>query len=146
MTQHPIPAVFMRGGSSKGVLFHARDLPADRADIDPILLAVLGRPDPYGCQLDGMGGRLSSLSKALIVGPPTRPDCDVDFTFAQVAVDKPIVDWKSNCGNLSGAIGAFAVDEAWFRRPMAKRWFASIRSARARWSTRAFPSPMVERS
>lgn len=111
MTQHAIPAVFMRGGSSKGVFFHARDLPADRADIDPILLAVLGSPDPYGRQLDGMGGGLSSLSKAVIVGPPTRPDCDVDFTFAQVAVDKPIVDWKSNCGNLSGAIGAFAVDE-----------------------------------
>jgi 2-methylaconitate cis-trans-isomerase PrpF len=111
MTQHAIPAVFMRGGSSKGVFFHARDLPTDRADIDPILLTVLGSPDPYARQLDGMGGGLSSLSKAVIVGPPTRPDCDVDFTFAQVAVDKPVVDWKSNCGNLSGAIGAFAVDE-----------------------------------
>src|SRR3984957_7742485 len=111
MTQRAIPAVFMRGGSSKGVFFHARDLPADRADIDPILLAVLGSPDLYSRQLDGMGGGLSSLSKAVIVGPPTRPDCDVDYTFAQVAVDKPIVDWKSNCGNLSGAIGAFAVDE-----------------------------------
>lgn len=111
MTQREIPAVFMRGGSSKGVFFHARDLPAKRSEIDPIFLAVLGSPDPYGRQLNGMGGGLSSLSKAVIVGPPTRPDCDVDFTFAQVAVDKPVVDWNSNCGNLSGAIGAFAVDE-----------------------------------
>ena len=111
MTQREIPAVFMRGGSSKGVFFHARDLPTKRSEIDPIFLTVLGSPDPYGRQLDGMGGGLSSLSKAVIVGPPTRPDCDVDFTFAQVAVDKPVVDWNSNCGNLSGAIGAFAVDE-----------------------------------
>src|SRR3546814_2869693 len=78
MTQRAIPAVFMRGGSSKGVFFHARDLPGDRAALDPILLAVLGSPDPYGRQLDGMGGGISSLSKAVIVGPPTRPACDVD--------------------------------------------------------------------
>jgi hypothetical protein len=111
MSQRALPAVFMRGGSSKGVFFHARDLPADRAEIDPIFLSVLGSPDPYGRQLNGMGGGLSSLSKAVIVGPPTRPDCDVDYTFAQVAVDKPVVDWKSNCGNLASAIGPFAVDE-----------------------------------
>src|SRR3546814_10340615 len=79
MTQRAIPAVFRRGGSSKGVFFHARDLPGDRAALDPILLAVLGSPDPYGRQLDGMGGGISSLSKAVIVGPPTRPDCDVDY-------------------------------------------------------------------
>lgn len=111
MSQRAIPAVFMRGGSSKGVFFHARDLPGDRSALDPILLSVIGSPDPYGRQLDGMGGGISSLSKAVIIGPPTRPDCDVDYTFAQVSVDRPVVDWASNCGNLSSAVGPFAVDE-----------------------------------
>ncbi len=111
MSQRAIPAVFMRGGSSKGVFFHARDLPSDRSVLDPILLSVIGSPDPYGRQLDGMGGGISSLSKAVIIGPPTRADCDVDYTFAQVSVDKPVVDWASNCGNLSSAVGPFAVDE-----------------------------------
>lgn len=115
MDQAFIPAVFMRGGSSKGVFFHKRDLPADRAAQDAIFLAVLGSPDPYGRQLDGMGGGISSLSKAVIIGPPTHPDADVDYLFAQVAVDKPIVDWSSNCGNLSSAVGPFAVDEGLVR-------------------------------
>lgn len=110
MTQRFLPAVFMRGGSSKGVFFQARDLPADRAAIDPILLGVLGSPDPYGRQLDGMGGGISSLSKAVIIGPPSHPEADIDYTFAQVAVDRPAVDWKGNCGNLSSAVGPFAVD------------------------------------
>jgi 2-methylaconitate cis-trans-isomerase PrpF len=115
MDQAFIPAIFMRGGSSKGVFFHARDLPAERAARDAIFLAVLGSPDPYGRQLDGMGGGISSLSKAVIIGPPTHPDADVDYLFAQVAVDKPVVDWSSNCGNLSSAVGPFAVDEALVR-------------------------------
>ena len=115
MDQAFIPAIFMRGGSSKGVFFHARDLPADRAARDAIFLAVLGSPDPYGRQLDGMGGGISSLSKAVIIGPPTHPDADVDYLFAQVAVDKPVVDWSSNCGNLSSAVGPFAVDEGLVR-------------------------------
>lgn len=115
MDQAFIPAIFMRGGSSKGVFFHARDLPKDRAAQDAIFLAVLGSPDPYGRQLDGMGGGISSLSKAVIIGPPTHPDADVDYLFAQVAVDKPIVDWSSNCGNLSSAVGPFAVDEGMVR-------------------------------
>jgi 2-methylaconitate cis-trans-isomerase PrpF len=106
-----IPAAFIRGGSSKGVFFHAKDLPATRGEIDPILLEVLGSPDPYQRQLNGMGGGISSLSKGVIIGPPTHPDADVDYTFAQVAVDKPVVDWKGNCGNLSSAVGPFAVDE-----------------------------------
>ncbi len=106
-----IPATFIRGGSSKGVFFHAKDLPAERSAIDPILLDVLGSPDPYGRQLNGMGGGISSLSKGVIIGPPTHPDADVDYTFAQVSVDKPVVDWKGNCGNLSSAVGPFAVDE-----------------------------------
>lgn len=115
MDQVFIPAVFHRGGSSKGVFFHAKDLPADRAKQDAIFLAVLGSPDPYGRQLDGMGGGISSLSKAVIIGPPTHPDADVDYTFAQVAVDRPLVDWSSNCGNLSSAVGPFAVDEGLVR-------------------------------
>jgi 2-methylaconitate cis-trans-isomerase PrpF len=115
MDQAFIPAIFMRGGSSKGVFFHARDLPLDRAKQEAIFLAVLGSPDPYGRQLDGMGGGISSLSKAVIIGPPTHPDADVDYLFAQVAVDKPVVDWSSNCGNLSSAVGPFAVDEGLVR-------------------------------
>jgi 2-methylaconitate cis-trans-isomerase PrpF len=115
MDQAFIPAIFMRGGSSKGVFFHARDLPAERAARDAIFLSVLGSPDPYGRQLDGMGGGISSLSKAVIIGPPTHPDADVDYLFAQVAVDKPVVDWSSNCGNLSSAVGPFAVDEGLVR-------------------------------
>ena len=115
MDQAFIPAIFMRGGSSKGVFFHKRDLPTDRAVQDAIFLSVLGSPDPYGRQLDGMGGGISSLSKAVIIGPPTHPDADVDYLFAQVAVDKPIVDWSSNCGNLSSAVGPFAVDEGLVR-------------------------------
>lgn len=113
--QRFIPAVFMRGGSSKGVFFHARDVPAERAALDPILLAVLGSPDPYGRQLDGMGGGISSLSKGVVIGPPTHAEADVDYTFAQVSVDRPVVDWKGNCGNLSAAVGPFAVDEGLVR-------------------------------
>jgi 2-methylaconitate cis-trans-isomerase PrpF len=111
MTQRFIPAAFIRGGSSKGVFFHVKDLPQERAEIDPILLGVLGSPDPYGRQLNGMGGGISSLSKAVIIGPPTRDDADVDYIFAQVSVDRPVVDWGANCGNLSSAVGPFAVDE-----------------------------------
>lgn len=113
--QRFIPAVFMRGGSSKGVFFHASDVPAERAALDPILLAVLGSPDPYGRQLDGMGGGISSLSKGVVIGPPTHAEADVDYTFAQVSVDRPVVDWKGNCGNLSSAVGPFAVDEGLVR-------------------------------
>ena len=111
MTQAWIPASFWRGGTSKGVFFHARDLPTSRADIDPIVLAVLGTPDPYGRQLNGMGGGISSLSKAVIIGPSTHPDADVDYTFIQVAVDRPMTDWSGNCGNLSSVVGPFAIDE-----------------------------------
>lgn len=111
MTQTFIPAVFYRGGSSKGLFFHARHCPTDHAVLERMLLSALGSPDPNGRQLDGMGGGTSSLSKAVIIGPPTHPDADVDYTFAQVAVDRPVVDWGANCGNLSSAVGPFAVDE-----------------------------------
>lgn len=117
MSQSWIPASFWRGGTSKGVFFHGRDLPQDRAQQERILLAVLGSPDPYGRQLDGMGGGVSSLSKAVIISPPSRPDADVDYLFAQVSVDRPEVDWSGNCGNLSSVVGPFAVDEGLVQVP-----------------------------
>jgi hypothetical protein len=115
MSQVWIPARFYRGGTSKGVFFHRRDLPADREACSRLLLAVLGSPDANGRQLDGMGGGISSLSKAVIIGPSSRPDADVDYTFVQLAVDKPVADWTSNCGNLTSAVGPFAVDEGLIR-------------------------------
>lgn len=105
------PAVFMRGGSSKGLFFKANDLPPGSAERDAILLGALGSPDPYERQLNGMGGGLSSLSKIAIIAPSQRSDADVDYTFGQVAVNKPVVDYKANCGNLSSAVGPLAVDE-----------------------------------
>lgn len=111
MTQRAFRAAFVRGGTSKGLFFHDRDLPSDPADRDRVLLAALGSPDPYGRQLDGLGGGSSSLSKAAVIGPSTRGDADVDYTFAQIAVDAPVVDYGANCGNLSSAVGPFAVDE-----------------------------------
>ena len=111
MSQIALPAVFMRGGTSKGLFFHRRDLPAERAAWDALFLAALGSPDPHGRQLDGMGGGLSSLSKAVAVSPSTRPGVDIDYLFGQVAVDRALVDYRSNCGNLTAAVGPFAVDE-----------------------------------
>ncbi|CAN7447297.1 putative methylaconitate Delta-isomerase PrpF [Phenylobacterium sp. LjRoot225] len=106
-----LPAVFMRGGTSKAVMFRAEDLPADRSAWDAIFLQLMGSPDPNGRQLDGMGGGVSSLSKVCVVGPPSRPDADVDYTFAQVSVREAHVDYSGNCGNMSSAIGPFAVEE-----------------------------------
>jgi len=111
MKQLRIPAVFMRGGTSNAVVFHARDLPRERALWDEIFLAAIGSPDPYGRQLDGMGGGISSLSKVCVVGPSTRADADIDYTFAQVQVKDAKVDYSGNCGNMSSAMGPFAVDE-----------------------------------
>lgn len=105
-----IRAVFMRGGTSKGLVLHLRDLPP-REQWDALFLALMGSPDPYGRQLNGMGGGVSSVSKICIVGPSTRPDADVDYTFAQVLVNEARVDYSGNCGNMSSAIGPFAVDE-----------------------------------
>src|ERR1035437_9042602 len=95
MKQVRIPAVFMRGGTSKAVVLHTRDLPRDRALWDEIFLAAIGSPDPYGRELDGMGGGISSLSKVCVVGPSTRPDADIDYTFAQVQVKEAKVDYRS---------------------------------------------------
>ncbi|MGE8375801.1 MAG: 2-methylaconitate cis-trans isomerase PrpF [Diaphorobacter nitroreducens] len=108
-----IPATYLRGGTSKGVFFRLQDLPAAAqqpgAARDALLLRVIGSPDPYGKQIDGMGGATSSTSKAVIVSPSTRPGHDVDYLFGQVAIDRPFVDWSGNCGNLSAAVGPFAI-------------------------------------
>jgi 2-methylaconitate cis-trans-isomerase PrpF len=117
MTLEQRRAVFMRGGTSKAIIFRAADLPQDRAQWDPIFLAAIGSPDPNLRQLDGMGGGVSSLSKVCVVGPPSRGDADVDYTFAQVAIDEPMVDYGGNCGNMSSAIGPFAVDEGLVKHP-----------------------------
>ena len=97
--------------------FRAADLPADPAERDAVLLSALGSPDPYGRQLDGLGGGISSVSKAVIVGRSARADADVDYTFAQVAVDRPVVDLAGTCGNLSSAVGPFAVEEGLVEAP-----------------------------
>src|SRR4029077_5180403 len=104
-------AVFMRGGTSKAVMFRADDLPAERELWAPIFLGVIGSPDPNGRQLDGMGAGISSLSKICVIGPPTRPGADVDYTFAQISIQDASVDYSGNCGNMSSAVGPFAVDE-----------------------------------
>jgi 2-methylaconitate isomerase len=110
--QRRVRAVFVRGGTSRALIFHGRDLDGDRERWDAVFLAALGSPDPNGRQLDGLGGGISSLSKVAVVGPPTRPDADVDYTFGQVDVTRPAVDYRGNCGNISSAIGPFAIDEA----------------------------------
>lgn len=104
-----IPAVYMRGGTSKGVFFTAADLPANPAARDRLLLRVVGSPDRYGKHIDGMGGATSSTSKVVILSRSSRPDCDVDYLFGAVAVDAPVIDWSGNCGNLSAAVGPFAI-------------------------------------
>ena len=109
-----LPAVFMRGGTSRAVMFHRRDLP-ERGGWDPIFLAAMGSPDPHGRQLNGMGGGISSLSKVCILSPSERPDADIDYTFAQVQIREAAVDYRSNCGNMSSAVGPFAVDEGLVR-------------------------------
>ena len=111
--QIKIPATYMRGGTSKGVFFNLLDLPA-AAQVpgsarDALLMRVIGSPDIYGKQIDGMGGATSSTSKTVILSPCTQPDHDVDYLFGQVSIDKAFVDWSGNCGNLSSAVGAFAI-------------------------------------
>ncbi len=96
----------MRGGTSKAIMFHARDLPADRQEWDAIFLSAMGSPDPHGRQLDGMGGGISSLSKVRVIAPSQREDADVDYTFAQVQVKQARVDYGANCGNMSAAVAA----------------------------------------
>ena len=113
LPQIKIPATYMRGGTSKGVFFRLQDLPAPcqvpGAARDALLLRVIGSPDPYGKQIDGMGGATSSTSKTVILSRSSRPDHDVDYLFGQVSIDKAFVDWSGNCGNLSAAVGPFAI-------------------------------------
>jgi len=112
--QIKIPATYMRGGTSKGVFFNLNDMPESTqiagAARDALLLRVIGSPDPYGKQTDGMGGATSSTSKTVILAKSSQPDHDVDYLFGQVAIDKAFVDWSGNCGNLSAAVGAFAIN------------------------------------
>jgi probable AcnD-accessory protein PrpF len=111
--QIKIPATYMRGGTSKGVFFSLTDLPASAQTPGPardrLLMRVIGSPDPYGQQIDGMGGATSSTSKTVIISKSSQPGHDVDYLFGQVAIDKAFVDWSGNCGNLSGAVGPFAI-------------------------------------
>ncbi|HCG7439852.1 2-methylaconitate cis-trans isomerase PrpF [Vibrio parahaemolyticus] len=113
MSQIKVPATYMRGGTSKGVFFNIEDLPPEAQVAgearDKLLLRVIGSPDPYAKQIDGMGGATSSTSKTVIVSRSSRDDHDVDYLFGQVSIDKPFVDWSGNCGNLSAAIGPFAI-------------------------------------
>ena len=111
--QRRIPATYMRGGTSKGVFFRLEDLPLDAqtpgAARDALLLRVIGSPDPYGKHTDGMGGATSSTSKCVIIAPASRPGHDVDYLYGQVSIDSAFVDWSGNCGNLSTAVGPFAI-------------------------------------
>ncbi|MER0372328.1 2-methylaconitate cis-trans isomerase PrpF [Vibrio vulnificus] len=113
MSQMKVPATYMRGGTSKGVFFNLADLPPEAQVAgekrDQLLLRVIGSPDPYGKQIDGMGGATSSTSKTVIMSKSSRADHDVDYLFGQVSIDKPFVDWSGNCGNLSAAVGPFAI-------------------------------------
>ena len=111
MPINSIRCVFMRGGTSKALIFRRDDLPSDQAQWDSIFLAAMGSPDPNGRQLDGMGGGISSLSKVCVVGRTSHPEADVDYTFAQIGTNTATVDYGGNCGNMSSAIGPFAVDE-----------------------------------
>ncbi len=104
-----LPATWMRGGTSKGLFFDPADLPADPAQRDALLLRVLGSPDPYGTQVDGLGGATSSTSKVALVSRSNRPGFDVDYCFGAVVVGEPVIDWSGNCGNLSAAVGVFAL-------------------------------------
>src|SRR3989339_837242 len=117
MTQLRIPAVYMRGGTSKGVFFKADDLPSDTQLRDKILMRVIGSPDRYGKHIDGMGGATSSTSKVVVMSKSSRSDCDVDYLFGAVAVEKPVIDWTGNCGNLSAAVGPYSISAGLVEAP-----------------------------
>lgn len=113
LRQIKVPATYMRGGTSKGVFFSLQDLPLEAQQPgearDRLLMRVIGSPDAYAKQIDGMGGATSSTSKTVIVSKSEKPQHDVDYLFGQVAIDKPFVDWSGNCGNLSAVVGPFAI-------------------------------------
>ncbi|UXR66059.1 PrpF family protein [Bdellovibrio bacteriovorus] len=120
MALKSLPAVYMRGGTSRALVFRKEDLPADPKLWDGIFLSALGSPDAYGRQLDGMGGGISSLSKVCVLSPSQRDDADVDYTFAQVSVHESNVDYKGNCGNISSVVGPFALAQGWCQAPGAE--------------------------
>lgn len=109
--QKRIPAVFMRGGTSKGIFFHDNHLPRDTRIRDQVILSAFGSPDPYRRQIDGLGGAVSTTSKTAIISRSTNPAYDIVYNFGQVSIDRPLIDYKGNCGNISSAVGPFAVDE-----------------------------------
>ena len=132
MKQLKIPAVYMRGGTSKGVFFLKDDLPTDPATLDRLMIRVIGSPDRYGKHTDGMGGATSSTSKIVILSKSSRPDSDVDYLFGQVSIDAPVIDWSGNCGNLSTAVGPFAIEQGLVQAPAdgtatVRIWQANIR-------------------
>jgi probable AcnD-accessory protein PrpF len=132
VAQLRIPAVYMRGGTSKGVFLRPEHLPADPAARDRILLRIIGSPDPYGKQIDGMGAATSSTSKVVLISRSKRADCDVDYLFGQVRIDAPVIDWSGNCGNLTTAVGPFAIAEGIIDAPKdglatVRIWQANIR-------------------
>jgi 2-methylaconitate isomerase len=131
MNQLRIPAVYMRGGTSKGVFFLAEDLPSEPAARERLLLRVIGSPDRYGKQTDGMGAATSSTSKIVILSKSRRDGCDVDYLFGQVAIDRPVIDWSGNCGNLTTAVGPFALSNGLVAGPkdgtaVVRIWQANI--------------------
>jgi 2-methylaconitate isomerase len=125
MGQYSIPAVYMRGGTSKGVFFRADSLPVSQALRDEILLRVIGSPDPYEKQIDGLGGATSSTSKVVLVGPSSRLDCDVDYLFGAVSIASAVIDWSGNCGNLTSAVAPFAIAQGLVDAP--KDGIATVR-------------------
>src|SRR5690606_33331988 len=120
LPQLRIPATYMRGGTSKGVFFRLEDLPEDARIPGPardaLLMRVIGSPDPYGKHTDGMGGATSSTSKCVIISKSSRPDHDVDYLYGHVSIDTAFVDWSGNCGNLSTAVGPFAIANGFIDR------------------------------
>jgi 2-methylaconitate cis-trans-isomerase PrpF len=115
MHKHSIPAVWMRGGTSKGLFFNRKDLPEDNALRDKLLLDVIGSPDPYAKQMDGLGGATSSTSKVVIISESERPDCDVNYCFGHVSITSPVIDYSGNCGNLSSAVGVYAIERGFVK-------------------------------
>ncbi|KAJ5481317.1 hypothetical protein N7475_000129 [Penicillium sp. IBT 31633x] len=125
--QHSLPAAYYRGGTSRAVFFKQEDLPRNKKDWAPIFRSVIGSPDPYGRQLDGLGGGLSSLSKVCVVGSSTHDSADVDYTFISLGIKNTDVDYSSNCGNMSSAVGPFAVDARLFLLQDTSAESASVR-------------------
>ena len=110
METKTFPAVWMRGGTSKGLFINPAHLPKNQVERDNLLLAAIGSPDPYGKQIDGLGGATSSTSKIVLIAPSVKYDFDIDYTFGHVAIDQPVIDYSGNCGNLSAAVGVYAVE------------------------------------